>query len=297
MPLIISIPILIVIAFLYIVFRSRFKKTISNIYLNVFIEFILLGIGIPICLYFVTDYFNRDDRLRQEEFRKNVTASIINDELKTEELEKIITEQYQDIFDSSDKEAQTWAEDFIKSLPTKQKDYQLLSNKSEDLANVLKSKWNPIVIFTLKQFDRRISELNKQGLSITLNTSESDEFFLVENLTSEEFVPPFRSAVFPNGNSITVTMRSAVISKGILTQEPFLRVQNNTRNTREGAFKISFQKNLISLAILSKFLNINSLTTNDISIDDEFFESIREAIEESITFVLLDDMENVNVGN
>jgi len=273
------------------------KKTISNIYLNVFIEFILLGIGIPICLYFVTDYFNRDDRLRQEEFRKNVTASIINDELKTEELEKIITEQYQDIFDSSDKEAQTWAEDFIKSLPTKQKDYQLLSNKSEDLANVLKSKWNPIVIFTLKQFDRRISELNKQGLSITLNTSESDEFFLVENLTSEEFVPPFRSAVFPNGNSITVTMRSAVISKGILTQEPFLRVQNNTRNTREGAFKISFQKNLISLAILSKFLNINSLTTNDISIDDEFFESIREAIEESITFVLLDDMENVNVGN
>lgn len=297
MPLIYSIPILIIFIIIYIFYRSRYHQNISNNYISVSIEIILLGIVIPIILYFITDEFNRDERQKQGEFRKYVTASIINDELKTDDLEKIITDKYQDIFDSSDKEAQTWAEDFIKSLPTKQKDYQLLSNKSEDLANVLKSKWNPIVTFTLKQFDRRISELNKQGLSITLNTSESDEFFVVENLTSEEFVPPFRSAVFPNGNSITVTMRAAVISKGILTQVPFLRLQNNMKHIREGAFQIRFRHDRIYLENLSKFLNINSLSTSDTLIDNEFFESISKAIEESITFVLLDDMENIKTSN
>ena len=302
MSLAISILPLFIIAVLYIVYRSRFENKITNPYLRYSIDTVLVIIILPICVYFITDEFNRDERQKQEEFRgkqeeftRIATDSIISNKLESKDLERIITEKYQDIFDTSEENAQTWAKDFINSLPTKQKNYKLLSNKSEELANLLKIKWDPIVVFTLKQFDNRIKELKKQDISITLNSSEIDDFIIVED--NKEFRPLFRSAKFPNGNSITVTMRAGMISKGILILEPFLRVQMNMRHTREGAFKISFQKNSISLVKLSKFINTNSINTNDIMIDDKFFDSISKAIEESIAIVVLDDMENVNTAN
>jgi len=210
--------IILIIIFLviYILFGAMFENRIKNKLIRVIIKVILVSLIIPICVNLLMPFFQKEQLEKEEQFRTTVMNAIVEEKMSSEDIEGLIFNKYRDIFESSEKEAKLWANNFLATLPEKRVELESLSKKSEEYINKLSLKWKPICDLILKQFDDRINELIKRNENIIV---EKKEYKLIMDIDSNKYeIQKVRFVEFANGNSIFISFEPARIQRGIITE-------------------------------------------------------------------------------
>lgn len=193
-----------------------FENRIKNKLIRVIIKVILVSLIIPICVNLLMPFFQKEQLEKEEQFRTTVMNAIVEEKMSSEDIEGLIFNKYKDIFESSEKEAELWVNNFLKTLPEKRAELESLSKKSEEYINKLSLKWKPICDLILKQFDDRINELIKRNENIIV---EKKEYKLIMDIDSNKYeIQKVRFVEFANGNSIFISFEPARIQRGIITE-------------------------------------------------------------------------------
>jgi len=207
---------IIIFLIIYILFGAMFENRIKNKLIRVIIKVILVSLIIPICVNLLMPFFQKEQLEKEEQFRTTVMNAIVEEKMSSEDIEGLIFNKYKDIFESSEKEAELWVNNFLKTLPEKRAELESLSKKSEEYINKLSLKWKPICDLILKQFDDRINELIKRNENIIV---EKKEYKLIMDIDSNKYeIQKVRFVEFANGNSIFISFEPARIQRGIITE-------------------------------------------------------------------------------
>jgi hypothetical protein len=216
--------------------RTRKHKRISRILYPTLI------IGI-----IVTLLRSHQNEVKTDNFRDLLTDAIVKQELETENIERIISEKYRNVFDATDKEARKWAEDFARTLSEKRAALTDLSTKSKELRDKYYLRWHPLYEYALDSFDKRISELQRRDSGIDVIANDvpiviADDF---SNISET-----IRNVKFPNGNKISVRLHPGRIEHGLLIDKPNLIFGQTIEGQYSGSvFIIGFHNDQYELII------------------------------------------------
>jgi len=235
-------------------------------------------------------FFQREHLEKEEQFRTTVMNAIVEDKMSSEEIEKLIYNKYKDIFESSEKEAKLWANNFLKTLPEKRVELELLSKKSEEYIDKLSLKWKPTCDFALKQFDDRINELIKRNKNIIV---EKKNYNLIIDIDSNKYeVPMVRFVEFPNGNNIFIKLEPAKIQRGIVTEGIEIVYYEQLKNgNTTNAFAIYLNQDLYQISPRNDrngyYESVGYRTTQNPIEDEHFRSKISEALNKIISSAYL----------
>lgn len=278
---------IIIFLIIYILFEAIFENRIKNKLIRVIIKVILVSIIIPIFVSLLMPFFQREQLEKEEQFRTTVMNAIVEDKMSSEDIEELIFNKYKDIFESSEKEAKLWANNFLKTLPEKRVELESLSKKSEEYINKLSLIWKPTCDLILKQFDDRINELIKRNENITI---EKKNYKLIIDVDSNKYeVPMVRFVEFPGGNTIFIRLEPAKIQRGIITKglEIVYYEQLKNVNTTIG-FAIDLDQDLYQINPRNEFYKSVDYRTTQNPIEDEHFRNkISEALNKIISSAYL----------
>jgi len=281
---------IIVFLIIYILFEAIFENRIKNKLIRVIIKVILVFFIIPICVNLLMPFFQREHLEKEEQFRTTVMNAIVEDKMSSEEIEKLIYNKYKDIFESSEKEAKLWANNFLKTLPEKRVELELLSKKSEEYIDKLSLKWKPTCDFALKQFDDRINELIKRNKNIIV---EKKNYNLIIDIDSNKYeVPMVRFVEFPNGNNIFIKLEPAKIQRGIVTEGIEIVYYEQLKNgNTTNAFAIYLNQDLYQISPRNDrngyYESVGYRTTQNPIEDEHFRSKISEALNKIISSAYL----------
>ncbi len=263
--------------------RTKKHKIVSRILYPILI------IGI-----IATLYQRHQDGVKTDKFRNLLTTAIVKNELKTDELERIISEKYKSIFAATDKESKEWVEDFMRTLSQKREALTDLSVESNKLRDKYYLKWHPLYEYALTSFDKRISELELIDPEINM-TKHEVPIVLAEDFSS--FNETIRYVEFSNGNNIRVRLHPGKIEHGQLIGTPNLIFGQSIVGKYSGSvFIISFRENLYQLITGHPVLFRNVIkeiqTKEDPLMDTSFRGEVNKAITITIESMYLDGMGN-----
>ena len=278
---------IIIVLVIYIFFEAKFENRIKNKITRVIIKVIFVFFIIPICVNLLMPYFQRDQLEKEEQFRTTVMNAIIEDKISSKDIEGLIFNKYKDIFESSEKEAELWANDFLTTLPEKRVELESLSKKSEEYINKLSLKWKPICDLVLKQFDDRIDELIKRNENIII---EKKKYKLIIDIDSNKYeTQKVRFVEFINGNSIFISFEPAKIQRGVLIEGieiVFFEKLKNGNTTCD--FAIDLDQDLSQINPRNeRYKNIDIRSNKNPMEDDNFLNKISEALNKIIGSVYL----------
>ena len=264
-----------------------FENRIKNKLIRVIIKVILVSLIIPICVNLLMPFFQKEQLEKEEQFRTTVMNAIVEDKMSSEDIEELIFNKYKDIFESSEKEAELWVNNFLKTLPEKRAELESLSKKSEEYINKLSLKWKPICDLILKQFDDRINELIKRNENIII---EKKKYKLIIDIDSNKYeTQKVRFVEFTNGNSIFINFEPAKIQRGFLIEGieiVFFEKLKNGNTTND--FAIDLDQDLSQINPRNeRYKNIDIRSNKNPMEDDNFLNKISEALNKIISSVYL----------
>jgi len=148
---------------------------------------------------------------------------------ETQELKKRLTEIHKKEFDSTPKEAEAWAAQFISSLPIRKDKFVSLENDKKDYSEKAKIQIPILFDYIFRDFDARILALKKykSGVNLIVNT---DFKLLVDSKSPDfkQYTP--REVTFPNGNILKLFLIPGTFSNSLIRTYPnirFCEVKNN----------------------------------------------------------------------
>lgn len=271
-----------------------FENRIKNKLIRVIIKVILVSLIIPICVNLLMPFFQKEQLEKEEQFRTTVMNAIVEDKMSSEDIEELIFNKYKDIFESSEKEAKLWANNFLATLPEKRAELESLSKKSEEYINKLSLKWKPICDLILKQFDDRINELVKRNENIII---EKKKYKLIIDIDSNKYeTQKVRFVEFTNGNSIFINFEPAKIQRGVLIEGVeivFFEKLKNGNTTSD--FAIDLDQDLSQINPRNKhYKNIDIRSNKNPMEDDNFLSKITEALNKIISSVYLLELKSLD---
>lgn len=271
-----------------------FENRIKNKLIRAIIKVILVSLIIPICVNLLMPFFQKEQLEKEEQFRTTVMNAIVEDKMSSEDIEELIFNKYKDIFESSEKEAELWANNFLTTLPEKRVELESLSKKSEEYINKLSLKWKPICDLILKQFDDRINELIKRNENIII---EKKKYKLIIDIDSNKYeTQKVRFVEFINGNSIFISFEPAKIQRGVLIEGVeivFFEKLKNGNTTSD--FAIDLDQDLSQINPRNEhYKNIDIRSNKNPMEDDNFLSKISEALNKIISSVYLLELKSLD---
>ena len=270
---------------IYLLFKVIFKAKIKKKWIQDIIEVLLVILIIPICINLLMPFFQREQLEKEEQFRTTVINAIVEEKMSSENIEELILNKYKDIFESSEKEAKLWANNFLKTLPEKRVELKSLSKKSEEYIDKLSLRWKPTCDFALKQFDDRINELIKRNKNIIV---EKKNYNLIIDIDSNKYeVPMVRSVEFPNGNIIFIRFEPAKIQRGIVTEGIEIVYYEQLKNgNTTNVFAIYINQDLYQISPRNNrngyYESVGYRTTKNPIEDEHFRNKLSEALNKII---------------
>lgn len=281
---------IIVFLIIYIFFEAIFENRIKNKIIRVIIKVILVSFILPICVTLLIPFFQKEQLEKEEQFRTTVINAIIEDKISSEDIEGLIFNKYKDIFESSEKEAELWANNFLTTLPEKRVELESLSKKTEEYIDKLSLKWKPICDLILKQFDDRINELIKRNENIII---EKKKYKLIIDIDSNKYeTQKVRFVEFTNGNSIFISFEPARIQRGIITEGIEIVYFEQLKNGNTTCdFAIYINQDLYQISPRNNrngyYESVGYRTTKNPIEDEHFRNKLSEALNKIISSVYL----------
>lgn len=281
---------IIVFLIIYIIFEAIFENRIKNKIIRVIIRVILVSFILPICVTLLIPFFQKEQLEKEEQFRTTVINAIIEDKISSEDIEGLIFNKYKDIFESSEKEAELWANNFLTTLPEKRVELESLSKKTEEYIDKLSLKWKPICDLILKQFDDRINELIKRNENIII---EKKKYKLIIDIDSNKYeTQKVRFVEFTNGNSIFISFEPARIQRGIITEGIEIVYFEQLKNGNTTCdFAIYINQDLYQISPRNNrngyYESVGYRTTKNPIEDEHFRNKLSEALNKIISSVYL----------
>lgn len=209
--------------------------------------------------------------------------------MDTKELDQILAQKYQEVYQTTHAEAEKWANDFVNSISNKQEELRSLSAKDEEIAESLRVRCKPLYEFFLKAFDQRINELKKRGMIQSQRVENINGIILVGNYPSTH--KTIREVRFSGGSWIKLNLTPSNVYRGHNTGVYIHLVeQANNIEYRPGALSCSLEEiYLLQRKEPQKGGGEYYYPTGDPLLDQGFRNKLIESINHSIEFIYIED--------
>jgi hypothetical protein len=231
-----------------IAYEVRWRDQIKLRWLQGTVAVILATIIAPAIFALLSEWISHADKEQEAKFRKSILTFIEQGQTNSQALQDLIELKYREIFKSSEDEAKEWSRNFVASLPDRKNELQKIEDKSKDLSERLREKWQPIFDFTLLSLDARIAELER-------STKTNMEFQEIIPIIVDKYPrksAQVRKVIFPGGAQMIVSEDQGILDRGILTRPPQLIFREVRNGNNDIVFWLRFHPEYISINIDSR---------------------------------------------
>ena len=156
---------------------------------------------------------------KQDEVKRILEYNLglfIDKEIKSiSQIEEVINRSYIETYGTiPDK---TWAEDLLNSLPDKKQQLETLIEKKQKLTDPSRMAVSRLFEYTFKTFDTRIDDLIQKGQNFHVIRRD---YQLLPDSSSQTFIA--REVIFPNGQTLKLSVYSGFLRDGIIAEFPVL---------------------------------------------------------------------------
>jgi hypothetical protein len=225
----------VVIVYLVYKFNSdgRFSGKVADI--------VMVAIVLPLAGILLQTILNpiiNSEKLQNDQNFQNQVLELMGERRKEKEaLKQRITTMYQDIYNSTAKEADKWAAQFFTSLNVRL-DLKKQEKKDEEQRYTLEREKLPVLFkFIIDVFDSYVAEFLKKSSEIKAKRKDVDDiinnFLILDSGTSKPLQGYIRRITFENGHSLTLNLSQGKLKNGRIWEYPSIRCREDPLNFDE----------------------------------------------------------------
>jgi hypothetical protein len=262
---------------LLIFYEAKFKDKIKSRLLQIALTVVFAAVISPLIFTLLSSWWSRHDRIKEAAFRRTIVEAIHNDKINTDTVRELMRLRYKEVFEASEAEAKKWVNKFLGSLSDRQLQARELELTSNELAQRLSLRWEPVYTFILASLDTRVRALSKH-IDISSTVKNNVQFFTMDGTHRTQRM---RTITFPNGSILAVDAASGQIVKGVLAGDPRLIFREERNGNTDIIFYLRLMQDKVMLLVDNKHKQV--LKESDLE-GDFLSEQNRRLLEQAVNY-------------
>lgn len=246
MTLLIALFVILALLAVLVFYELSWKEKLKKRWVQVTLSIIFSAVLSPAIFHIIVSWNNRQREEAELQFRDAVITGLYNQKVEYKQLEQLLILKYKEIYDSGEKEAERWANNFLASLQDKRVEEERIEIQTQELVAALELRWNPFYKFLLSIFDRRATLLMKNS---STELAETKDVPIVTSNQAHQNQEILRKIIFPNGNQLHVELHTAVVDNGKITWYPNVIFRELIKGSQTTVFVITFRDNTFALQV------------------------------------------------